>query len=1190
MPSHKLLSALLVLLAFAAKAQEDQIARKLDLVIEEQQLIIKKLEGMDLWEIKNEIKRLKGTLGTMREVRRLLSEQEMAGGGSAAQETRKLQEEVRKLYLSLSEIPLSTRHPDWKETQNAWFSIQSQNPEYMGGTEIAFYKNQLQNLSQKFQLIQSHCQLEYQNILRDTRTLCLRLQADKWLAGSPQWEMWSRSWEKAQGHYDQSDLRQAAHFEEIYKGIKEIDRDTEERKKRTHDGIRSLYLEVTELYRTLSAVSLAKRRKEWQEYERTWYQIRDTEWESLAPQELKKFELDTLSLRNLLGNYRFEIQQETARLYQRARLCHANLESNRWAQAMEIYPEIDSRWQGKWQSQINLSLDQAGELEEILSALERMAEEAKQQYQKLETEVSALKTGISGLSEEMVRIPVVTRKPEWLSLQNHWEELKYIRLESAAPQFAFHYRDRLAKLYEDFQNLRILSRRELDSSWQAASDIYRELAQDSWAQTAPQWQDIERQWTAGWSWKKEVSFADSRELEAILPKLQTARVKIEQQKKYNVEEARRLLEGNRRLYDLLSPVGKNYARWNKVVEAWETLRETAVETLPPREMQQYFAKSRELSQLLDIAGDELRVYYMRLLHKIESLHAELTKNPWSKQIQEVDQFSQEWISKKPTAERVEVVHGELLETFHARLTDLYDRVQKNRQERLGKMQKQRERLLEEYNAVSGNHLFTRQDQWLDLKSGMESCLRQNYVTLDFYELERYEGSLKSLAGDLKVLGEEARRNLEKEWEKTQRRYRELTQNSWTRYLLQKNRLDRTWENSWAGRQSFALSDSEDIFALQEKLEMCQPFWWRPLPPQQEVAQDSFVCDVYEVAAEGSPSMPQWTSSGTMLAFQTLHDEHRAIEFLDMLTGQTQLVELYDPRQRWVAYPALAPRPYPNKVAFSGKRSGFYELYEMEYSRTQHPHLTTVTESLDAEKIPRWSVIDGKLCLFFISGNDLYWRKQGERGQLLVKAADCELLQITDFAIYADAGGKIWKLALCGRIASAPGIAVYQTRFDAQGRPEGMRRISELQGEHFAPVWSQDGNWLVCYWEDDRHDVHLVRIHPETARTNMLHAEGTILIPPAPEMRFKAPQLTGTPPRVLYFLQKKDNPFPTLTLTSVDNPQDTWELKDPRFAGLFCESDQLSLSPDNNFLAWTYRKPGEGHHLAIAVVNFGAVQK
>ena len=147
------------------------------------------------------------------------------------------------------------------------------------------------------------------------------------------------------------------------------------------------------------------------------------------------------------------------------------------------------------------------------------------------------------------------------------------------------------------------------------------------------------------------------------------------------------------------------------------------------------------------------------------------------------------------------------------------------------------------------------------------------------------------------------------------------------------------------------------------MELCWPFWWRPLPPTTKIPEDFFL-SVKEVDISGA-SVPVWSPNGRFLTFQTTSQEQMAVQILDLVGGQRQTLELYDREQRWISFYSWSPRQ--DVLSFCARQLGFYDLYYINHAPGAELHSIPITDNPDYEKHPTWN---GDT-LFFIQGNDIY---------------------------------------------------------------------------------------------------------------------------------------------------------------------------------------------------------------------------
>lgn len=1168
-------------------AQESQILGKLEILIQQHQAMVRRLEKLEIEDLEIEIKRLKENVQTLREIKLLVGEIKQSGAGSAMQEVRKLKEDVRGIYLKLSEIPMTARNPQWKKVESSWMSLQGRSPEFMGESEISFYQDQLKNLGQDLRNLELEGERQFKKLLDETYGLHLRLSQDPWANQGARWKLVSGSWEKSWERREEKGISGSAQFEGLAKALTEIDKEARELKEKAATRAQSIYDEVSALYQYLAKVPLATRQEKWIACEQKWTDVRDISLPSLSPLEIKKAEIDLVTLRLVLSSYQFELQQQLTRLFPQAQSFHDKLRNDAWAQLVPVYPKVIQEWEAKWQSKTDLSLSDAAALEFFINSFGHIQKTAEDKYKEIQGELAGLKLNIEKTFALLEPAAFIKRDARWFDTQSKWQELQYIPTERMSPASAEKHMERCREVYAILFNLHTYAQKQVTGLMQNTRQLYQKLSQDSWALSKVQWTELSQKWGAAWSWKTEVKFAEATELENLMHAFQSLESSATEHKEYWIKEASQRREELAKIFGVLQPLGNRDKSWPEVALAWNGLQKTPIATLTPTGMQEYFSKTKEMETLLAKSQQALRFYCVDLRSKTETLYDQCSKNPWSQLVENWEGISQKWVTQRPLGAEVPIVQGPMLETFYENFQSVLQQTQQIHEQRLHKLYKSKQELEQRLQFGQKLSLISTHPDWLDWKSRLAKWSEQEQRHISPEQVTEYERIAQELEKRFQGLIEDSEQSLQVLWNKTRKLYPRLQQNAWTSYLLKRSHVEQTWQKEWAEKTSVTLEESEALVELKERLERCAPFWWRPLPPQKPLPVGSFIYDMTEVNADGIPSVPQWSSDGSLLAFQTQSKEHRMLEILDLVTGQRRTAELYDPKQRWVGFPTWAPAPYRNLLGFSGKRQGFYDLYQVFYSRTQFPEPTPLTDTPEYEKSPHWHMLGDSLYLFFLRDENIYCQNRNKEMLSVLATTQHNWADIQDFAVYGDA--KNLKLAVCAREKKGDkDTGVYYVKLAISGndsKVEEIRKVSELSGQHFAPIWTNDGRWVLCYLEDQSQTVQLTRVYPETARERLVNANGALLLTPAAEIRYKWPELVSPPSHVLYCQQTKDSKYPSLWLTSIEEVEHQWHLTDAKLLPYFYETDHVSLSPDRNFLSWTYFKEGEGKKLVIAVVDF-----
>lgn len=1177
---------LLLCLIVPLFAQENQTANKLDLLIQEMQIIVRRLEKKEIDEIQNELERLKQNIQLAREIKLLVVQSQQVVESRGSELAERLKEDTRALYNRLREIPLVRRSDEWGRLETTWLNLQSRAIENISEGEMPLYQQQLKNLDEGLRSLEANCEKQYSKMLQDTYQLYLDAVQDSWVHQFSRWKMVQSSWEKSWEKREEKGLAGSAHFEEMYLALVDLTGKAREQKNKAHKSFTAVYAEVQSLYNLLAKMSFVTRQEKWIAYEQKWRELRDTDLQSISPQDTRKLELELIALRTSLLSYQVELQQLVIRIYQGAQTIYGKIRLDPWAQAVSTYGKTIALWDETWQARLDIPISQISELEAMRDALEYIHKQAQDAYKESQNKVSVCKQSIEKWTALLEPNPLVKRQSRWFDMQSQWQELQYFRSEGATPAACAKHYERLSEIQTTLQQLHAIAQKEMNELAHKTQSLYQQLANSAWVASAQSWAEIDKEWHTQWEWKKDIAPSDIAGLESILQKMQVVQSMVQQQRDYMLKETRQQYLELKKMFEAIGPIGDKHASWTEIKQIWNGMQAAQLDTMSPDKMQEHFNRGKELRLLLEKAHQDLRRYCLELLSKTNNIYEMCVKEPWTQQSDKWSEISQQWLYVRPLRdEDVTAEQGPSIETFCKQLTQLYGEVQKEKEKKMGEVEKLLTHLVINHDRLNNKtFLLPNQAAWLVWKSDLDKLMQQDYRHITPADFALYEQQLMRLGQAYPLLQEEAENNLHSLWNKTRKLQETIKQNPWTMHLYKKSHTERVWENLWASKQKAGLEDSEALVQMKEQLERCWPFWWRPLPPAKEMPA-GFLLDMHQIDCQGEPSLPQWSQDGGVLCFQAAQNEQLALQFFDLVSGHNKTVELYDPKKRWVAFPNWAPRPHSSLLAFSGKKMGFYDIYQLQYSRSQLPEPQAVTDSLEYDRQPRWCVVADKLCLFFLRDNDLYYVSKGKE-HCLLKASALQIAELRDFAVYGDS--QSLKVALC--VAEKAGEhnsdVWYATAVWEQNswKVANARKASEMAGHHFAPVWNKDGQWLVSYLEQENGKMNIARIYPETGREKLLSGNASVLMPAGAEIRAKGPELFGSPEYVLYLANTKDDKWPVLTMTSVDNLTHDWQFNDPACQALFHETDHISLSPDRNFLAWTYVKPGQGRKLAIAVVQ------
>jgi hypothetical protein len=1182
----------ILLLCFLVPAlpQENQAASKLDMLIQELQIIVRRLEKKEIDEIQNELERLKQNIQLAREIKLLVVQSQQVVESRGSELTQKLKEDIRIFYNKLREIPIIRRSDEWGRLESTWLNLQSRAVDSIPESEAALYQQQIKNVADELHALELASEKQYSKMLQDTYQLYLTVSKDNWAQQFSRWQAVQSSWEKSWEKREAKGLAGAAHFEEIYLALLDLAAKAREQKEKAHKSFAAVYGEVQNLYTTLVKAAIVTRQEKWIAYEQKWREIRDADLTLLSPQETRKLESELVTLRTALLAYQAEMQQLVTRMYHSAQGIANNIRHDPWAQAVPSYATTIAQWDAQWLSLLDIPLAKAVELESLLGGFVDMQKNAQNSCKEMQNKVASCKQNIEKWTVLLEPNSLVKRQARWFQAQSQWQELRHFRLENATPAASAKHYERLSEIQATLQDLQAETQKEMTELLQKAHNIYQNMAQETWNSTSRQWPELAKEWQSLWEWKKELAASEIAGLENILQKMQVIQNTVRQQKEYMLKEAHVQFQELQKLFEAIRPIGNKEANWLEIKKMWDSLSTEQVETLSPEQIQDYFNRSKELRQLLEKASLDLRLYCIELLSKTNNLYEQCVKEQWISQAAKWSEISQKWLYARPLhADDVLAEHGPLLDNVYKQLGQSLSEVQKNKANKMLAVESLLAQLVVNHNRLH-NKLFLLKNQagWLAWKANLDKVLQQDYHRATPSDITFYEQELVKLNLGFPLLQEEAESNLQAMWNKTRKLQETLKQTPWTLHLFKKSNTERLWENIWANKQTVSLEDSEALVQMKEQLERCWPFWWRPLPPQCEMPS-GFLLDMHEVACEGEPSLPQWSNDGSVLCFQTLQREQRALQLLDLVSGHEHTVELYDPKHRWLAFPAWAPQPHTSLLAFSGRKMGFYDIYHLSYTRNQFPEPKPVTDSPEYDRQPHWCLLADKLSLFFLRDNDLFYLHDGKE-YCLLRTTSLQLAELRDFAVCSD--GQLLKVALCAADkAGDHNSDVYYTTASWEQNAwkiDTLRKINEMPGNHFAPAWSKDGQWLVTYLEHEGGKVAITRIYAETGREKIVSNGGSVLMPAGIEIRAKGAELFGSPAYVLYLLTNKEAKHPVLTLTSLDSLSHDWQLTDAAQQPLFHESDHVTLSPDRNFLAWTYLKPGEGRKLVIAVVQLPAL--
>ena len=1177
MKIHRILLLLLVF-SLTLLAQESQIARKLDSAIEQQRSVIHRLERMGFWEINGEIKLLKKNLRSLRQIQLMINKLKESVGGSEIRKIREQKEQARAVYLRLCEIQLITRDSSWAQIQKQWYLLQNKNPEFLTTSDLAYYRDQLAKLGQELQKAEIAARQNYRKLLNETYLLYTKMREEPWCNRSVRWQRLSRSWEKTWERRQEEGLEAEPIFQELKAEMVQIEAAAQDQKEKAQQQTRQLYQKVKQLYDPLAKTHLATRDKKWVEYERRWMTVQEQDISTLAPEDIKKMQIELITLRQSLWDYKIELQGRLTAIFQEGQDLYDKLRNDSWAQSFEMHPQLMRTWEQQWQSKLELDLNDATPLQTLVAACQRL--EANKERRRLQTqaEIGTIKENITKLIHRLAPIDLVKRDDAWFRTQSDWRQIEHVLLVNMDASKYDKYRQDLKNVYTNLLAIEVRAQKQLAALLHQARDRFAAMAGNDWINSISQWPAIAQEWKTGWAWKKELQFAESRALEKFLTRMASCQAHADEQQNYAVKQAQQLLANIDEQFTALATMGSRDRQWQDIERRRNLLHQSKLKTLGPASMQEFFKAAKQLENSLSISRQKLHAYCQKLLAQNQQNYDSLWQNRWNQISGNWQRLSQQWIAQRPLINEVSITHGPLLEKFAAEFSQLSRKLKRVRNNRIGAIEIHRNQFAEQYRSLESLPLLTENQDWAEVKQIWNKLQQSDYRKLGPQQSLNYQEQLNGISNKLQRMRQQAQNDLKRIWRDTRQLYANYRSNVWTRFLMDHGKLSQKWQEQWANKKSVTLRESGALLTFQSDLENCRPFWWRPLLPKQGLPNKGFLLDYREIEIKGTPLAPQWNANSSLLSFQTESQGQYAIKLLDVVTGQIKTVELYDPTLRWVSFPAWAPAPYRKLLAFCGRKSGNYDLYSIHYSRTQSPDPAAVTDTAEYEKNPQWQIRQGQLQLFFIRDKDIYCKVGENPEQLFLAASDCKLNRIDSLAVHQN--NDVYYLAFCGDGSTDSAVYCAQVRFnDNKVVCEKVQRISELSGQHFAPRWSADGRWVVCYLQDAR-GIRISRIHAASGLESLIAANSTIALGKASEERYQGPEVFGTPARLICC---PDESLPVIL--SLEKGQPMWQMPEGAAeAKLFRQAKHLSLAANGNYLAWTYLHPSQGRKLVVALVR------